>query len=121
VLFRKSNKNKQAAPEVASGSVVAIPANLAELTSTAPGVVPNVAEYRRPKADVYTVLLVMALVAILVAILFLCLEMKPYKAGYKGAPPVSMIESPEAIFSRSVALTDGEWAVGGVERASQVG
>jgi hypothetical protein len=43
---------------------------------------------------VYTVFLAIALVAILVAILFLCLEMSPYEFKFKGGPPVVRIGAP---------------------------
>ncbi len=45
-----------------------------------------------PPADVYTVFLAIALVAILVAILFLCLEMSPYEFKFNGGPPVVRID-----------------------------
>ena len=46
--------------------------------------------YRKPQADLYTILLAMALVAVLVAILFLYLFMKTYaQAG--APPPVAMV------------------------------
>jgi hypothetical protein len=45
--------------------------------------------YRKPQADLYTILLVMALVAVLVTILFMYLYMKIYaQAG--NPPPVVM-------------------------------
>jgi hypothetical protein len=52
--------------------------------------------YRKPQADLYTILLVMALVAVLVAILFLHLFMKMYSQA--GAPP------PVAMQSHQVSL-----------------
>jgi hypothetical protein len=45
-----------------------------------------------PPADVYTFFLAIALIAILVAILFLCLEMGPYDFKLKGGPPVVRME-----------------------------
>jgi hypothetical protein len=45
-----------------------------------------------PPADVYTFFLAIALIAVLVAILFLCLEMSPYDFKFKGGPPVVRIE-----------------------------
>jgi hypothetical protein len=44
--------------------------------------------YRKPQADLYTILLAMALVAVLVAILFLYLFMKLYSQA--GPPPMAM-------------------------------
>jgi hypothetical protein len=46
---------------------------------------------RKPKADLYTVFLVIALVAVLVGILFLFLEMQAYEFKLQGAPPVGMV------------------------------
>ncbi len=47
--------------------------------------------YRRPQPDLYTLLLVIALLAIIVAIVFLCLHMQTYNFQFKGGPPVGMI------------------------------
>ncbi len=47
--------------------------------------------FRKPRADLYTVLLVIALLAILVAILFLYLHMQSYNFELKAGPPVVMI------------------------------
>jgi hypothetical protein len=46
---------------------------------------------QKPKADLYTILLVIALLAILVGILFLYLLQKQYNMDIKGGTPVSMI------------------------------
>jgi hypothetical protein len=51
----------------------------------------NDPNYPKPRADMYTVLLVIALLAILVAILFLYLHMQSYNFEIKAGPPVSMI------------------------------
>ena len=40
--------------------------------------------YRKPRADVYTVLLILALIAILLGILLLYLEQKPYDFKFRG-------------------------------------
>jgi len=48
----------------------------------------SVAQRRKPKADLYTFLLALALVAILIAILFVCLFMNDYEYKTKGAPVV---------------------------------
>ncbi len=44
--------------------------------------------YRKPRADLYTVLLAIALVALLLGILCLYLLMKEYQFKYKGGPTV---------------------------------
>jgi len=44
--------------------------------------------YRKPRPDMYTALLAIALVAILLAILALWLEMSVYNFEFKGGPPV---------------------------------
>ncbi len=46
--------------------------------------------FRKPRADLYTILLVIALLAILVGILFLYLTMQSYNFETKGGPPVAM-------------------------------
>jgi hypothetical protein len=43
---------------------------------------------RKPQADIYTILLALAFVAVLVAILFLWLYMKSYNYETKGGPTV---------------------------------
>lgn len=48
--------------------------------------------HRKPKADLFTVLLAIALVAVLVAILFLWLEVKAYDYKSTGAPRVATVE-----------------------------
>ena len=45
--------------------------------------------YRKPRANVYTVLLVIALVALLLAIYALFLELDDFKFEFKGGPPVT--------------------------------
>lgn len=47
--------------------------------------------YRKPRADLYTVLLVLALLAVLIGILFLYLEMETYDFKFKGGPSVTMV------------------------------
>jgi hypothetical protein len=48
--------------------------------------------YRKPRADLYTILLVIALLAILVAVLFLYLHMQSYNFEIiKAGQPVAMI------------------------------
>jgi len=46
--------------------------------------------HRKPKADLYTVLLVIALVAIIIGIVFLYLEMQLYEFKFQGGPTVVM-------------------------------
>lgn len=46
-------------------------------------------QYRKPRADVYTVLLVLALLALIVGILCLWGENAEYEWKYKGGPTVS--------------------------------
>jgi hypothetical protein len=50
--------------------------------------------YRKPRIDIYTVLLAVALVAILLAIYGLYLEMDDFKFELKGGPPVSWVSTP---------------------------
>lgn len=56
--------------------------------------------HRKPKADMYTVLLVISLIAVLLGILFLYLNMDRYDFRFKGGPTVVMAreaEGPEII------------------------
>ena len=54
--------------------------------------------YRKPRADMYTALLVITLMALLIGILCLYLEMKGYNFEFRGAPKVSL---------RTVEAVDG--------------
>jgi len=49
--------------------------------------------YRKPRPDLYTVLLALSLIAILIGILFLYLEQETYEFKFKGAPPVAMVRA----------------------------
>jgi hypothetical protein len=59
--------------------------------------------HRKPKADLYTVFLVIALVAMLLGILFLFLEMQLYEYKIQGAPPVGMVNQ--------WTMDSGQWLV----------
>ncbi len=45
---------------------------------------------RKPRADIYTVMLVLSLIAVLLGILFLYLYNAEYEWKHSGAPPVAM-------------------------------
>ena len=47
--------------------------------------------HRKPKPDVYTILLAIAFLAVVVAIVFLWLEVKAYDYKSTGAPTAAMI------------------------------
>ncbi|MGW8256041.1 MAG: hypothetical protein ACWGMZ_01000 [Thermoguttaceae bacterium] len=47
--------------------------------------------FRKPQADVYTLLLAIALLAIIVGIVFLYLHMQVYEFKIKGGPTVTML------------------------------
>ncbi len=51
--------------------------------------------YRKPRADLYTMLLLIAWIALLLGILVLYLEMKEYNFEFKGAP--AMLTAPDAV------------------------
>ncbi len=51
------------------------------------------ASYRKPRPDFYTVLLVIALVALLIGILFLFLELNFYGMNVKAGPSVGLLQS----------------------------
>ena len=59
------------------------------------------AAYRRPQPDLYTLLLTMALLAIVIAIVFLCMEMSLYEFQFKNGPPVAMMAAWRAAFGSS--------------------
>lgn len=67
------------------------PEALAPVLDTAPA--PAEQQYRKPQADMYTVLLVIALIAVLIGILFLYLEMGTYQFEIQGGPAVGMLTS----------------------------
>lgn len=46
--------------------------------------------HRKPKPDLYTVLLVLALIAVIIGIVFLYLEMQLYEFKFQGGPSVVM-------------------------------
>lgn len=70
--------------------------SLPESTETQEGSV-SAGPRRKPRPDLYTVLLVIALVAILVGILFLYLEMRLYEFKLDGGPRVVMTSVVSAI------------------------
>ncbi len=76
--------------------------------------------YRKPRADVYTVLLILALVAILLTILCLSGEMKMYDWKSKGGPSVSVVPVSEKWAVRGgqgagkeLSVASGQWSVDG--------
>jgi hypothetical protein len=66
---------------------------------------------RKPKADFYTVLLVIALLAVIIAIVFLWLEMSAYEYKSKGAPMASVQRSE---FSGQKVVDGRPWFIMGV-------
>jgi 2-methylcitrate dehydratase PrpD len=52
--------------------------------------------YRKPRANVYTVMLAIALAALLLAIYVLYLEMDDFHFAIKGGPPVTWVSPPAA-------------------------
>jgi hypothetical protein len=59
--------------------------------------------YRKPRADFYTLLLVIALLAILVSILFLYLHMQAYNFELKG-PPMAMLTPKFAVWIAGLTM-----------------
>ena len=59
--------------------------------------------HRKPRPDLYTILLAIALVAVLLGILFLYLEMQLYEFKITGAPPVGMVSQ--------WLVASGQWLV----------
>jgi hypothetical protein len=58
--------------------------------------------HRKPQADLYTILLVLALLAVLVAILFLYLYMKSYEFKTAGGPSVTMVSRQISLVASSL-------------------
>jgi hypothetical protein len=52
---------------------------------------PYTGPYRKPRADVYTFLLIVALLALIIACLCLWGEMQLYEMKIKGGPPVGFL------------------------------
>jgi hypothetical protein len=99
VLFRKSNKakaeKKQAAAATPSAAPAAPAANAKKAKKAKPK--PPAGLYSKPRADLFTVLLVLSWLAVIVGIVFLWLEMSEYQYNFnKGAPSVGMIDAPAA-------------------------
>lgn len=65
--------------------------------------------FRKPRADVYTVLLAIALVALLLAIYALYLEMGDFKFDVKGGPPVTWASPPAAAVVGTAAMRPSFW------------
>lgn len=90
MLFRKSNKAKAAkkgAVEMpAPGAAPAAASSKSRLRKATP-------LYRKPTADLFTVMLVLSFIAVVVGIVFLWMEMNLYKYEFKGGPSVGMIEA----------------------------
>ena len=63
-----------------------------------------VGPHRKPRPDLYTVLLVIAMVAILIGILFLYLEMRLYEFKLEGGPRLAMANLVSAISSQLSVL-----------------
>ena len=99
MLFRKSSKAaKQAA---AAARAPATKPTRAAKRPAAPKSAPAATAYRKPQADLYTVLLAIALVAILIAIVFFCLEMNLYEFQFKGGPAVGMMTAQSSVLGSS--------------------
>ena len=68
--------------------------------------------HRKPRPDLYTVLLAIALVAVLIGILFLYLEMQLYEFKIDGGPPVGM--------ASQWLVVSGPWLVAGKSEISNL-
>jgi len=64
--------------------------------------------YRKPRADLYTMLLIISLIAILLAILCLYLEMKPYDFQFKAA----MLSADRFAAGGQWLVDSGRWMLG---------
>ena len=71
---------------------------------------PSGGPYSKPRADLYTVLLVVALLALIAGTVFLFVEVKDYGSPpYQGAPPVSMMphQGPHSLAGSAFGTTPG--------------
>jgi hypothetical protein len=89
---RKSSKKTDAAKEAPVSPATPKPAKAAKPRQPS------------PPADVYTFFLAIALIAVLAAILFLCLEMSPYDFKFKGGPPLVRMEVRGTQNARAMSL-----------------
>jgi hypothetical protein len=78
---RKSSKKKE---EAAASKPIETP------VIEKPVAAPVAPRYQKPQADLYTVFLVIALLALLIGILFLCLDMNTFDFKFKGGPTPSV-------------------------------
>jgi hypothetical protein len=60
--------------------------------------------YRKPRADVYTMLLILALMAIIAGIVFLYLQMDVYQFQFKGGPSVRAAPAGQVDLARANRL-----------------
>ncbi len=82
------------------------PAPAAPLASMEP--VAPARQFRKPKADVYTMMLVMSLIAIILAIVCLYFEMKDSDFDFKSAPRPACAPAP-AIETQSLVAHDSKY------------
>ena len=62
--------------------------------------------YRKPKADVYTLLLAIALVALIIACIFAYMEIKDYGASPFSGAPSAAVPAERSVDLAMVALPD---------------
>ena len=92
MLFRKSNKAAKDSKNPAPEATPAAPVEPGVMPDVTPSRIHHAPLYRSPQPDLYTMLLVIAFIAICIAIVFLCLEMAPYDFQFKGGPaPLGMV------------------------------
>lgn len=99
MLFRKSNKPKKIKAPKAPAAAKAKPTQAAQA-------------YRKPQADLYTMLLVLSLLAVIGGIVFVCLEMNVYNFEFKGGPSVMRTADPQAAHGTAYALVDARPRIG---------
>jgi hypothetical protein len=71
--------------------------------------------YRKPRPDLYTALLVIALAALIVGCVMLYLELKMFDFKHTGAPSVSWLPS-----AASLADLSPDWSTDALATASQL-
>ena len=77
----------------------------------------NPVRYRKPKADVYTLLLGIALVALIIACIFAYLEIKDYGAQPFSGAPSAVVPAERPASLAMIVLPESAPAPGDIESA----
>ena len=83
---------------------------------------PAEVRYRKPRVDLYTALLVIALTALIVGCVMLYLELKLFDFKHQGAPSVSWSPSAASLACERLSLAglSPDWSTDALATASQL-